>query len=373
MFGASHSPRGPIAGKGIPVQIRTDIVSNKSSIRAVQGSSADVRPSAERCQQLRPGELIAKFQGCRRIHPDQFSGRSKFFQLLLARHMHVVRQKSGTSVLTSGIGVLLGCTGFLAYDMHGARQEKWEELRSTGELIGMNSTAALEFGDELAGTKLLASLSTRPDIRAGTLYRTDGTLIAYYVRADLNRDTLPRNGAPRGMAWTKDRLTYYSTVSPGPRTVGSLYLESGLTDLQERLRRFEQLTALIALCSLLAVYLLTAALQRGITTPIQNLAAIARSIAAEKSYSLRAPPLAGRELRQLGADFNHMLDEIEKRDSALSEARDVLELRVAARTGELEMEVKERRRTELELHQRTTFLNTFITNNPLAIAVGGPH
>src|SRR5260370_6521131 len=141
------------------------------------------------------------------------------------------------TVLTSGIGVLLGCTGFLAYDMHVARQEKLEELRSTGELIGMNCTAALEFGDELAGTKLLASLSTRPDIRAGTLYRTDGTLIAYYVRADLNRDTLPRNGAPRGMAWTKDRLTYYSTVSLGPRTVGSLYLESGLTDLQERLRR----------------------------------------------------------------------------------------------------------------------------------------
>jgi len=46
-----------------------------------------------------------------------------------------------------------------------------------------------------------------------------------------------------------------------------------------------------------------------------------------------------------------MLDEIEKRDSALSEARDVLELRVAARTGELEMEIKDRRRAEQELQQ----------------------
>ncbi len=64
-----------------------------------------------------------------------------------------------------------------------------------------------------------------------------------------------------------------------------------------------------------------------------------------------ASPLAGGELRQLGADFNYMLDEIEKRDSALSEARDVLELRVAARTGELEMEIKDRRRAEQELQQ----------------------
>ncbi len=275
------------------------------------------------------------------------------------------------TVVTSGVGVLLGCVGFLAYDMHVARQEKMQELRSAGDLLGMNSTAVLEFGDEIAGAKLLESLSTRPDIRAGILYKPDGSYIASYVRSDLKSSILSSEGLPRGMVWTKDRLTYWTTVSLGPRPVGSLYLESGLEDLQERLRHFEQLTAFIATGSLLVVYLLTAALQRGITGPIQNLAALARSIAAEKSYSLRAPPLSGRELRQLGADFNHMLDEIERRDAALNEARDILEIRVAARTGELEMEVTERSRAEQALQQRTVFLNTLITSNPLAIAVGG--
>jgi len=276
------------------------------------------------------------------------------------------------TALTSGIGVLLGCIGFLGYDMHVARQQKAEDLRSTGDLIGMNSTAALEFGDEIAGAKLLEALRTRPEIRLGILYRPDGTLVASYVRADLNREILPSHPAPEGMVWAKDRLTYESKVLLGSRPVGSLYLESGLADLQERLKRFEQLTAVIALGSLLLVYVLTAAMQRGITTPIQNLAAIARSIATEKHYSLRAPPLAGRELRQLSADFNHMLDEIERRDAALQEARDVLELRVAARTSELEKEVQERRKTEMELQQRTSFLDALISSSPLAIAVGGP-
>jgi two-component system sensor histidine kinase/response regulator len=276
------------------------------------------------------------------------------------------------TMVTSGVGVLLGCIGFLAYDMHVARQQKVEELRSTGDLVGMNSTAALEFGDEIAGAKLLESLSTRPHIRAGILFRPDGVYVASYVRGDLSGKILRSDQPPQGIVWAKDRLTYCTTVFLGRRPVGSLYLESELTDLQERLRRFEQLTALIALGSLLLVYLLTEGLQRGITRPIQNLAAMARSIAAEKSYSSRAPPLSGRELSQLGADFNHMLDEIERRDAALNEAREVLEIRVAARTSELEMEVKERSRAEQELQQRTTFLNTLITNTPLAIAVGGP-
>jgi CheY-like chemotaxis protein len=42
------------------------------------------------------------------------------------------------TMVTSGFGVLLGCIGFLAYDMHVARQQKVEELRSTGDLLGMN-------------------------------------------------------------------------------------------------------------------------------------------------------------------------------------------------------------------------------------------
>src|SRR2546428_1678804 len=276
------------------------------------------------------------------------------------------------TMLTSGIGVLLGCLGFLAYDMHVAKEHKEEDLRSVADLVGTNSTAALAFDDAIGGSKLLEALSTRSQIRFGVLYRSDGDFFASYIRADLNAKILPPDRPPDGMVWSKNRVSYSTSVRLERRRLGWLYLESDITDLQERLRRFEQLTALIAVGSLLVVYLLTAVMQRGITRPIRNLAAIARSFAAEKSYSLRAPPLAGRELRQLGADFNHMLDEIERRDAALNEARDVLELRVAARTGELEMEVKERRRTEQELQQRTAFLNTLITNNPLAIAVGGP-
>jgi PAS domain S-box-containing protein len=276
------------------------------------------------------------------------------------------------TMVTSGVAVLVGCLGFLAYDMKAARDHNEEELRSAADLIGTSCTAALAFDDSQGGTRLLEALRTRRHIRMGILYRPNGSYFASFVRDDLIRKAIPPRQPTNGMVWNDDRLVYSSPVSLDGRQLGSLYLESDLTDLQDRLQRFEQVTTIIALGSLLVVYLLTAILQQSVTKPILNLANIARLITAEKSYSLRAPPLSGRELRQLSSDFNHMLEEIERQDAALKEAREVLELRVAARTSELETEVKERRRAEEQLQQRTTFLNTLIEHSPLAIAVGGP-
>lgn len=273
------------------------------------------------------------------------------------------------TMVTSGIGILLGCMGFLMYDMHTARNHKEEEIRSTADVIATNTTAALAFDDPQDSETVLQALSTRPRIRMGVLYRPDGAFFASYVRADLKGKVHEPPRPPDGIAWSKEKLTYTSPVILNNRQVGSLYVESGLSDLHERLQRFELVTVLIAVASLLMVYLLTTALQRNITKPILDLAEMARSVAAEKSYSLRAPSLSGRELHQLSADFNHMLDEIEHRDAALKEARDALELRVAARTKELEAEVKQRDRSENELQRRTTFLHTLIANSPLAIAV----
>jgi two-component system, sensor histidine kinase and response regulator len=275
------------------------------------------------------------------------------------------------TLMTSGIGLTLGCVGFLAYDMHAARKQKVEELQSAADLVGTNAVAPLVFDDAMSGSKLLEALHTREHLRVGVLYQKDGSFFASFVRHDLKGSVVIPYRTPWGVTWEKNRLTLTSPISMDGHEIGSLYLDSDLTDLQQRLRRFELLTLLIAAGCLSLVYVLTAALQRSITAPILNLAGMARSIATEKRYSLRAPPLAGKELRQLSADFNHMLAEIEERDAALTEARDTLELRVTSRTAELEREVTERRGAETSLQERTIFLNTLIASSPIAIVVVG--
>jgi two-component system, sensor histidine kinase and response regulator len=273
------------------------------------------------------------------------------------------------TMLTSAMGMALGYTAFFLYDVHSAKERKVADLQATADLIGTNATAALAFDDATGGTELLEALQTRKDIRRAVLLRADDTILAIYMRSDLRSpETAPIQPAKQ-LFWGKNFISVYAPINTSSRAVGSLYLEAGLSDLRERRSRFEQVIALIAAASLVLVYFTTVALQRSISGPILELAGLARAVAAHQSYSQRAPALAGRELRQLGADFNHMLGEIERRDAELQEARDTLEHRVVERTLEVEGQMAERRRAELELHQRSAFLNTLISASPIAIAV----
>jgi signal transduction histidine kinase len=87
---------------------------------------------------------------------------------------------------------------------------------------------------------------------------------------------------------------------------------------------------------LLLALALSSQLQRLVSDPILQLAQVARSVALEKNYSVRATKQSNDEMGQLVDGFNEMLVQIQARDTALQTARDNLEKRVEERTRELE-------------------------------------
>ncbi len=92
-----HSLGSTLGQQKLALQIGPDIGRKVSSIGQVKCSGADLWPGAERLQEFCPGERIIEFQGGGGIHREQVRGRTKLFDLLLARHVHVVGQETDAS------------------------------------------------------------------------------------------------------------------------------------------------------------------------------------------------------------------------------------------------------------------------------------
>jgi len=175
----------------------------------------------------------------------------------------------------------------------------------------------------------------------------------------ISRDQLPARPEAAGarfvaggfLPWT-GRLAIFQDVVDNGEVVGSIYLESDLLEMRERLWRYGGIVVLFIFAISLVTYLLSAVLQRIISQPVSHLAETARAVSTGKNYSIRAVKRSQDELGQLMDGFNEMLAQIQQRDAALQQAHDKLERRVAERTYDLQLEVGERRRTQEALQQQ---------------------
>src|SRR6266852_2044425 len=287
----------------------------------------------------------------------------KLWQNISVRHRLVLM-----TMLSSGIGLMIALVLMLYYDAHVLQKHKEEDMRSTADLIGSNSAAALVFEDEAEATRVLQALGTRTHIREGALYRADGWLFAKYQRKDFHatmpkRDSLPEEGE----RWADESLGYTHSLKLQDQNIGTLYLEADLLDSRNELHHIEWLAIPVFAFTLLLIYLLTLLLQKSVTQPIRELAEVAQRVTSERNYLLRAPSLGGAELGQLGNNFNHMLDAIANRDQELRDARDFLEQRVSERTVALELEIVERQKTGVLLKEREELFRALNEGSPVGI------
>ena len=254
-------------------------------------------------------------------------------------------------MITVGVALFLTDLSILVHEVAAQRGAARSELITLSHVIGSNSTAALSFGDREAVEEILASLRAEPTVAGAALYRRDGTLLARYLRDGPYGPQPPASAGVDGASFSGGRLRLFGPVVHDAERVGTVFVESDLSEMRARLWREGALGGLALALSSLVALLLSSRLQRLISGPIDHLAKTARQVALEKNYSLRVVSSSGDELGALAEQFNEMLEQIQDRDRALETARDSLETRVAVRTRELEEEVAERRRTETDLRR----------------------
>ena len=237
-------------------------------------------------------------------------------------------------LLTCSVALLLAGLAFVGYDLLMARRALTRETTILADVLGNNSTAALSFNAPTTAEEMLSALKTQPHIVTACLYDRSGRVFAIYARPQATAH-IPAQVENRRPQFESNRLSLFRPIRLSNKLVGTIYLESDLTELTERVHWYILVVLVKILLVMLVVTALALKLQDFISRPILNLTATAKSVAERRNYSARVPKTTEDELGLLTDAFNDMLTQIQHRDDALQHAHNELEERVTQRTTEL--------------------------------------
>ncbi len=251
------------------------------------------------------------------------------------RDMSLSRKLTAIIMAISAVTLLLACVAMGAYDVVSFRRSMARDLATLAEVIGRNSTAALTFHDGKAAEDVLAALVAEVHITGACIYDTDGKPFAKYLRDPDSAPMVPPSPETIGTHFSRGQLAEFRPIYLQGDRIGTVYIESDLGEMYERLQRYAAVIAVVLLASSLIAFLLASKFQQLISVPVSQLVRTIEKVSKEENYSLRAPVLSHDEIGLLVDGFNVMLAKIEQRDGDLQRQRNHLEDEVTVRTAEL--------------------------------------
>jgi two-component system NtrC family sensor kinase len=272
--------------------------------------------------------------------------------------MSINRKLTLLVAVSVAVALSLSCVAFVINDIRFMRNSMVRQLSALADVLGSNTTAALQFDDSDTAEQILGSLRMQPMVQSAYIYDIDGALFAKYSRGK------SPSMAPDVPHYVGHRFTHggyldvSESITANGEAIGKIYLRATLDLIYEEMVSYAVIVGFVMVVSFVAAYVLASRLQLAISRPILALADTAQRISTEQDYSIRVQKTSSDELGTLYDEFNYMLEQIETSKQALVEAHSKLEMRVEERTRqlseankELSREVTERRRAEKELEQ----------------------
>jgi two-component system, sensor histidine kinase and response regulator len=223
------------------------------------------------------------------------------------------------------LALLLACLAFLAYDYYTFRAAKAKDIQTLAEVIGSNSTGALEFKDPGTGKEVLQALRFERHVTEAGIYDRKGALFAKYLAPGVQWQALALPQKTDASYFPPHMLVVFRDVLFEGERIGTVYIRSDLVELDQRRNRCMQMMIAVALTALGLAILLSSHLQKSITGPISRLAMTTRTVSQTKDYSVSVPTETDDEVGDLIDGFNDMLAQIRERDRVLQEARTTAE------------------------------------------------
>jgi PAS domain S-box-containing protein len=251
------------------------------------------------------------------------------------RDLSIERKFRIVLIVSAVLVLVLATTTYLILGIRTLKEQEVNKMKVLARAITQNIQAALAFNDVAQATQTLKSIQAEPDVVAGIIYKPRGDPFAWFYRVPREQLQLPPLQS-HGHFFRNQHLHVFEAVILDGQRVGTVYLQSQLTNVMGLTRLYLAVTVSVLLASVLLAFLISNLMQRLITRPILRLAEVARSISRDKEYSVRAVAEGRDEVGELIQCFNEMLDQIQRKDGELKGSHQNLEKRVNERTRELQ-------------------------------------
>lgn len=237
-------------------------------------------------------------------------------------------------MVTSTGALLLSCAVILFYDLLQYREDMSNELSVQADIIGANSTIALQQHNSHLAYRTLQALDHQPAITQALIYAKDGRIFASYKPAPgwQSSSFLPRI-VDLGLGFLNPSLVR-EIIYDGER-LGTIVIHASLDQVLQRWMGLSTIVGGVIFASSLFAFLLSNRLQAIISDPILRLTSLAQHVSSEKNYALRETKTSQDEIGTLIDGVNDMLEQIQDRDRQLQKHQEELEGLVAHRTAEL--------------------------------------
>jgi PAS domain S-box-containing protein len=227
------------------------------------------------------------------------------------KNLPIKRKMMLVVMVTSITALVVTAASFITYDLVTFRRSMVRNLTAISTIVAENSSRALRLDGEGLATRNLAEFKVDRHVRLAALYDGHGKLYARYPSNAPPSEFPPSPGATGAYFEGNKLIVVVQSVEDG-KLAGTLYVESTLGAVYERLRLYGGLAGLIIFGSALVALGVSSALQRRVTDPILALVRSARMVSDRADLSVRAPKTSADELGLLTDSFNLMLTRIQE-------------------------------------------------------------
>ncbi|MCP4700174.1 MAG: response regulator [Gammaproteobacteria bacterium] len=239
-------------------------------------------------------------------------------------------------MLANAVALIAAAVFFAANEVNSLRKGMVRDYKILAEVTAANSQPALQFLDDEQASRNLQFLAVKHHITAAVMYDKNNKEFARYEHPELPSDfALPPLKTESGATFDAGYLNVFEPVLLYDKQIGTIFIQSDLKEIYERLKKYAGITLLILLGTSLLTFFISTRLQRIISYPLLNLAKTAGAVTQRADYRIRAQRYGRDEIGLLVDAFNEMLAQIQSRDEILARHRSHLEEQVNIRTAEL--------------------------------------